>query len=78
MAHYYIKQGFDVCSFDFSSSGRSDGYYTSYGLLEQEDIHSILDHLDKNYSYNKYSLWGRSMGSVSIILSQGRKLNPKV
>ena len=78
MANYYIKQGFDICSFDFSSSGRSDGYYTSYGLLEQLDIHSILEYLDRNYSYKKYVLWGRTMGSVSIILSQGYKYNPKV
>ena len=72
MASYYLKHGFDICSFDFSSSGRSDGNYTSYGL---QDIHSILEYLDKNYLYNKYVLWGRSMGSVSIILSQGYKFN---
>ena len=35
----------------------------------------LSEYLDKNYLYNKYVLWGRSMGSVSIILSQGYKFN---
>jgi pimeloyl-ACP methyl ester carboxylesterase len=32
---------YDTCSFDFSGSGKSEGYYTSYGLSESEDISSF-------------------------------------
>jgi hypothetical protein len=78
IAKYFMKQGFDLCSFDFSSSGRSEGEFTSYGLLEQEDVNAVLAHLDHNFKYQKYILWGRSMGSVAIILNQGIQPNSKV
>ena len=29
---------YDSCAFDFSGSGKSEGYYTSYGINESEDI----------------------------------------
>lgn len=32
MAKYFLKQGLDVCSFDFSGSGRSEGETTTYGV----------------------------------------------
>jgi alpha/beta superfamily hydrolase len=32
---------YDVCSFDFSGSGKSDGYYTTYGVNESEDISKV-------------------------------------
>jgi len=32
---------YDSCSFDFSGSGKSEGYYTSYGLNESEDIREL-------------------------------------
>lgn len=78
LARFFPKFGYDICSFDFSSSGRSEGSYTTYGLLEQEDINSIISHLESRNSYDHYVLWGRSMGSVSIILSQGKNPHPKV
>ena len=39
---------------------------------------AILAWLDETQNYDEYILWGRSMGSVAIILSQGLLLNPKV
>jgi pimeloyl-ACP methyl ester carboxylesterase len=78
LAKFFPKYGFDICAFDFSGSGRSEGHYTSYGLLEQGDVHAILNYLDGNHSYDSYILWGRSMGSVSMVLSQGSILHKKV
>jgi pimeloyl-ACP methyl ester carboxylesterase len=78
IAKSFLKQGYDVCSFDFSSSGRSEGDYTSYGLLEQDDVHAVLATLDNGFRYDKYVLWGRSMGSAAIILSQGSSPHRKV
>lgn len=51
LAKFFPKHGFDICSFDFSGSGRSEGHFTSYGLLEQQDVHAVLAYLDKNCSY---------------------------
>jgi pimeloyl-ACP methyl ester carboxylesterase len=78
LAKFFPKHAFDICAFDFSGSGRSEGNFTSYGLLEQGDINAILSYLDANYTYDSYVLWGRSMGSVSMVLSQGNSLHKKV
>ena len=75
---FYKNKPYDICAFDFSGSGKSEGRFTSYGLREQHDINAILTYLDSTQDYNNYILWGRSMGSVAIILSQGLVLNSKV
>ncbi len=45
IARYFLKQGFDVCSFDFSGSGRSEGDLTTYGLYEKDDLLAVIRHL---------------------------------
>lgn len=69
---------FHFCAFDFSGSGRSGGDFTTYGLREQDDIIAILAWLDGMRQYNKYILWGRSMGGVAMILSQSKHINKKI
>lgn len=78
IAKTFLKQGYDVCAFDFSGSGRSEGEWTSYGLREQEDVPAILAALDAEGRYERYVLWGRSMGGVAVILSQGTTPHRKV
>ena len=39
---------------------------------------SILGWLDSLKKYEQYILWGRSMGAVSVIMSQSQHFNPKV
>ena len=68
---------YDVCSFDFSGSGKSEGQHTTYGRREQDDIKTVLAWLDSQRRYNKYILWGRSMGATAMILSQSKRFHPK-
>ena len=75
---HFKNLSYDICSFDFSGSGKSQGKYTSYGLREQDDVSAILAWLDQKEYYEDYILWGRSMGSVAIVLSQGLLLNSKI
>mgnify|MGYP002368872314 FL=1 len=42
MAKYFLRQGCDVCAFDFSGSGRSEGTMTTYGIYEKEDVRAVL------------------------------------
>lgn len=72
------QSGFHFCAFDFAGSGRSEGKYTTFGVREQYDVHSIINWLDGQRVYNRYILWGRSMGAAAIILSQAQKLHHKV
>jgi triacylglycerol esterase/lipase EstA (alpha/beta hydrolase family) len=32
VAQYFLELGFNVCAFDFSGSGRSEGEHTTYGV----------------------------------------------
>ena len=45
MAKQFIKEDIDVCCFDFSGSGRSEGNLTTYGIYEQEDIMTMHKYL---------------------------------
>ena len=54
--------------FDFAGSGFSEGEYITLGLYEAEDIHCVVDMLKIDFKLNGLSFWGRSMGSVSILL----------
>lgn len=68
MAKYFLRQGCDVCAFDFSGSGRSEGTMTTYGIYEKEDVRAVLESVERSYEH--VVLWGRSMGAVAVVLAQ--------
>ena len=62
-----LATGINMCSFDFSGTGLSEGEYVSLGAHEQFDVLDVLDHVCQNYGMSKYILWGRSMGAAAAI-----------
>lgn len=40
-----LELGVDLCSFDFSGCGKSEGDFVSLGLKEQEDLEKVLEYL---------------------------------
>lgn len=78
IAKCYLRQGYDVCSFDFGGSGRSEGEMTTYGLLEKDDILTVLKHLEATEKYGRVVLWGRSMGAVAAVMALDQEENSKV
>lgn len=62
-----IRNGYAVCSFDFSGSGNSDGQYVTLGKNEKTDIDAIIKYLEQ-LGFNQFFLWGRSMGAVTALL----------
>lgn len=67
LKHAY-QLGLNVCLFDFSGSGISEGDYVTLGFEEHHDIDDIINHLKLNYGYDSFYLWGRSMGSVAALM----------
>lgn len=59
---------FNVCSFDFSGYGESEGEYSTLGLKEHVDLKAIVDYLRNTLDIEDIYLWGRSMGAVTSIL----------
>ena len=58
----------NLCVFDCSGSGLSDGEYTTLGLKEAEDLKSVIIYLKNHYNVGEIGLWGRSMGAVTCLL----------
>jgi pimeloyl-ACP methyl ester carboxylesterase len=59
-----IERGWNVCLFDFSGSGQSEGQHISLGHYEARDLDSVVKHV-REKGNKKILLWGRSMGAVT-------------
>jgi pimeloyl-ACP methyl ester carboxylesterase len=53
--------------FDYRGSGISEGDYTSMGVNESEDLERVIQYLGTVEQVIEFSLWGRSMGAVTIL-----------
>ena len=64
--------GISVFCFDFAGCGCSEGKYISLGFFETQDLDTIIDLLEKQFNFDQFILWGRSMGASVSILSLER------
>jgi len=64
----FVLDNFNLCSFDFSAYGDSEGEYSTLGLKEHLDLRAVVDYLRDNLDIEDIYLWGRSMGAVTAIL----------
>lgn len=67
-ARYLASKGINLCTFDFSGCGNSEGEYVTLGYKEKEDIKSIIEFINENKRVSTIGLWGRSMGAVASLL----------
>ena len=63
----YLLWEFNLCSFDFSGAGYSEGDYVTLGFFEKYDIKAVVDFLRKEFGIKNIILYGRSMGAVSCL-----------
>jgi predicted alpha/beta-fold hydrolase len=74
MARQFYENGMDVLAWNFRSCGekmnRSLRFYHSG---DTEDIHTIIQHVEKNYNYKKIVLIGFSMGGNVILKYLGEQ-----
>ncbi len=75
MIPFLRTAGFSCLSLDFRAHGRSDGFYTSIGLREWEDVDAILKKAGE-LGYVPASMplaaYGRSMGAATLINGSAR------
>ena len=64
---YASKFNFHLCLIDMRASGNSEGQFTTLGIREYRDIHSLVRLLQKQFRAKQIMLYGRSMGAVSIM-----------
>ena len=63
-----LPYGINLCCFDFSGCGNSQGEFVSLGHKEKEDLAAVIGHLRSNWRVSNIGLWGRSMGAVTSLL----------
>ena len=63
LVYYLAHLGVSVCLFDFSGCGLSDGDKIGLGVLERDDVSSVIKELRENHGIDDIILWGRSMGA---------------
>lgn len=67
-------QGINLCTFDFSGCGNSEGDLVTLGHKEKYDLYSVIDHIKENFRVSEIGLWGRSMGAATSILYLSNEL----
>ncbi|KAH0795265.1 Clan SC, family S9, unassigned serine peptidase [Histomonas meleagridis] len=60
--------GIALYLFDFAGCGDSDGDYISLGYYEIKDLNFLISQLNSTFGFDKFALWGRSMGAATAVL----------
>lgn len=71
-AYAFYEQGYDLFLVDFRGSGDSDGFKTSLGYDEAEDVNASVRFVREHWPNEKIILFGNSMGSAAILHSFAR------
>lgn len=66
-----LPLGINLCVFDFSGCGNSEGQYITMGHKEKHDIVAVINYLFQHKRVSSIGLWGRSMGASTALLYMG-------
>ena len=69
MPQYYHSLGLNVLVVDQRACGKSDGKYTTFGILERRDVLSWAQYMDSRLGGTPLILDGLSMGAASVMLA---------
>lgn len=73
----FRAKGYAVFLIDFMGSGNSEGYQTTVGYKESENVKSTFDYIKKQNLHQEIILFGHSMGAVAIMKAVAEyKLQP--
>ena len=74
----HFIDNFNICAFDFSGYGDSQGEFGTLGVKEHDDLRCVIDFLRETLDIEDIYLWGRSMGAVTAILYDSFHKNQEV
>jgi pimeloyl-ACP methyl ester carboxylesterase len=64
---YISDLNYNLCLLDMRASGDSKGKYSTLGIKEYRDVHSMVKLLQNKYRAKNIVLYGRSMGAASVM-----------
>jgi alpha-beta hydrolase superfamily lysophospholipase len=62
-----LPLGINLCVFDFSGCGNSEGDWVTLGMKEDKDLKAVIEYIYENKRVSSIVLWGRSMGAVTAL-----------
>ncbi len=65
----FLAKDFNVFLFDFRSFGKSEGFYTTVGYLEKNDLLGAINFLEKEKNITKIGLYGFSLGGAVALMT---------
>lgn len=69
---YFGEQGYNILLTDMRNEGDSEGEYTGYGYLEQQDVTAWVDYLKNETADSKnVILYGEGMGANAVLIAAG-------
>ena len=68
------EQGINLCTFDFSGCGNSEGDWVTLGHKEKFDLQSVVEYIYENNRVSVIGFWGRSMGATTSLLYLANEL----
>ncbi|OHS98100.1 Clan SC, family S9, unassigned serine peptidase [Tritrichomonas foetus] len=71
---HLCHNGITVFLYDCVGCGESDGEYITLGYSESIDLQLIISELSSRYNFDKFILWGRSMGAAMSIMCSHPKI----
>ena len=66
-AQSILPTGVNLCCFDFSGCGNSEGEWVTLGHKEQHDLQAVIEYLYEHKRVSSIGLWGRSMGAATSL-----------
>jgi hypothetical protein len=66
-AEAFHELGYDALLVDFRGSGGSDGYATTIGYREADDVAAACDYARQQWPDSPLVLYGRSMGGAAVL-----------
>lgn len=67
------KMGYDTLLFNFRSFGESDGYRSTLGIEEWQDLAGAYKFAKEKLDYKVIGLYGFSMGAATTIIAAGKE-----
>jgi len=69
---FFLQQGYNIATFDYSDSGKSGGNTSTVGIWEQADLLGALDDLEQQDPQASIGLYGISQGAAVSLLIAGQ------
>ncbi|MBZ2175755.1 alpha/beta hydrolase [Schnuerera sp. xch1] len=71
LAEFFLKEGYNVITYDQRSSNENTARYTTFGYWEKYDLIDWVNYVEEQAPGQKIGIWGASFGGATTGLASG-------